>query len=526
MGNITDGLTDYFHKHGHGYGLDFGTFRSSMAYHDASIHSLKTAQYENISIQNGIPSLFWYNPDNQKEYLCDEVIDRNGLSDDPAGVCSSIKMKLDIPSITLHNKIFSSEYIAEQELKRILSLSHDAFSKECIPTDYSRLVVGVPVRFGARLRQILKNILVKAANGKEIRLLSEPIAAAIAYSYHTNKELQKVLVYDLGAGTFDAVFLLPNKHRTKTEPYPYRAVYPDGINIAGDYFDMQTANLIINTLTKNNTNLDISKLTDSHCADYHKLMISARNIKENLSARDSYSAFIEGTNLSGTPVCCKVTITRQDFEKAIEPALSKTIACAWNILKKAHAETDRNVHILLTGGSTYIPLVRKLIEEKFSHLDSSHILQRFPEQAVALGCAIYGCTAVTDTPVAYGYAIGSFSIARNKEVLDVLIPSNAPLPYKFTKTYFTRKPLQDKIHFMLFEVEDAKEKALLNTDEGNPTPIFITHQFGKKIPERTPVELTVELSKDGILTFTIIDNITPIDVQHVNLHPETKEIFI
>ena len=233
----------------YGYGLDFGTYRSMMACKSTEEPFPLAAPYETPSTRSGVPSLFWYSARSNREYLCEEVADYNGLSDDPAGICSSIKMKLDEPFVTLHGKQFSTADIAEKEIRRILSVSHQALEKSLFSKPaYHKLVVGVPVRFGAAKRQTLLQILERASDGKEIVLLPEPIAAALTYSHYARKTLEKVLVFDLGAGTFDTVLLVPNLHRTDKHPYEYKALCPDGLTLAGDFFDSAMAELILDAL--------------------------------------------------------------------------------------------------------------------------------------------------------------------------------------------------------------------------------------------------------------------------------------
>ena len=502
----------------YGYGLDFGTFRSMMAYNNASHSSPQIAQYENPITRNGIPSLFWYSSKNNEEYLCEQVIQENGLFDDPQGVCTSIKMKMDTPSIVLNGKSFKTTYIAEKEIRRILSLSHEAFQKSLFTTPtYQKLVVGIPVRFGAVKKQTLLNVLKQATNHKEIVFLPEPIAAALTYSHFLKQPLQKILVFDLGAGTFDTVLLIPNRHRTNENPYKYKALYPDGLELAGDYFDSKMIELILETLRATPSNLDIRKLSNPNTADYQRLKNVARDIKEHLSNANSNTQFIEGTDIHANPCIQKVTIYKKDFENKIREALSKAVNCAYNVLRQANAQTDPNIDILLVGGSTYIPLVRTMIEEKFSHINKSHIHQKFPEQAIALGCALYANDQESsDTPMAYAYAIGTHK--NNQEVLDIKIPSNVKRPYKITANYWTKNPNQTDIHFLFFEVEHGEKDTYLNVDEGNPTPLLVKHSFRKQVPERTKVELTLELSENGTLIVTINDfGITPIDKQQLDI---------
>ena len=118
----------------------------------------------------------------------------------------------------------------------------------------------------------------------------------------------------------------------------------------------------------------------------------------------------------------KVIITRKDFERKIFPALQQCVDCAARVLDRAGESTNPQIEILLTGGSSYIPLVRTLLEQKFPHLAKDHILQRFPEQAVALGCALYANRQLSDTPVAYAYALRVRLPGSGQQKLKVQIP--------------------------------------------------------------------------------------------------------
>lgn len=499
-------LGSLFKKAGRGYGLDFGTFRSMMAYKDANASSPVIAQYDSPVIRNGIPSLFWYSGTRNNEYICEEVLTYNGLLDDPKGVCSSIKMKLEEKNITLNGKKYEAGYIAEKIIRRVIKLSHDAMQKTLFEEPfYEKLVVGVPVLFGAAERQILFDVLRKATNDKEIVLLPEPIAAAIAYARYARVSNRKVLVFDLGAGTFDTVLLIPNKKKTKENPYEYIPKYPDGLTLAGDYFDIKMLEIIVQKVRKNSVEMDVDKLLDNNSSDYRRLLDASREAKERLSMSNNYSGWIEGTSIKGGPCLQKVSISREEFENAIRPALKQAIDCAYNVLVQANQQNQRDIDILLVGGSTYIPLVRSLIKDKFKYVEEKNILQRFPEQAIALGCAIYANEEVCDTLVAYAYAIGTHLRNPDRDVLDVIIPSNVQLPMRKEMTYKTRRSNQESIEFDFFEVKHGEEDEVLDVNEGELTHIKVKHYFGREVPSGTPVDVVVELTKSGLLTVTIDD---------------------
>lgn len=501
------------------YGLDFGTYRSMMAYKSSAMPDPGTVSYESPAIRDGIPSLFWYSAATGREYVCEEVTANNGLFEDPQGVCSSVKMKLDSLYVTLGGKRFLTADIAEKEIRRILSISHKAMERTLFDVPrYNKLVAGVPVRFGAAKRQTLLDILKQATDGKEIVLLPEPIAAALMYSHYTRKKLGNVLVFDLGAGTFDTVLLVPNLHRTKENPYEFRALYPDGLEIAGDYFDSVMAELIIETLRADRSTLNPDRLVSPQTADHQKLMAAARDIKEKLSTAEFCSSYIQGVDSAGRPTIQQVVIYRANFERKILPALAKAVDCAYNVLVRAGAAENPDIDILLVGGSTYIPLVRTMIEKKFPHIRKERILQRMPEQAVALGCALYASRPTTDTPCAYAYAVQVLYRPDNQLKLKVIIPSNTQLPYKISSTFYTRWQDQTSALFLFYEVENGGKDSLLNTDEGNPTSLSISHAFGRPVPAHTPIRLTIELDKNGTLTVMIDDEgITPVEIHRVRI---------
>ena len=515
---LEDAISSLFKDYGQGYGLDFGTFRSQMAYKNANDNMATITTYDNPLNRNGIPCLFWYSAEKQKEFVCHEVLSLNGHLNDPKGICSSIKMKLEENYIFLNGKRYTPSYIAEQIIRKVLLISHYSIKKQLSaePT-YKKLVVGVPVRFGTIKRQLLKKVLIKATDNKEIVLLPEPIAAAITYAKLFPLS-NNILIFDLGAGSFDTVLLEINKHRTKENPYMYTPKHPDGLEIAGNYFDQKVQEIIIEKLMLNPGLIDLSKITNNQHPDYLRLKEDARKAKELLSTEEQVTLSIKGTSATGGSCLQKVSISRTEFENAINPAVTEIVNCAYNVLERANLHHSKNVSIFLVGGSTYIPFVKDMIRSKFKYIDEKKIVQVYPEHAIAMGCAIFANEEVCHTPIAYAYAIGTHLQLSNKDVLDVIIPSYATTPIKKQLTYYTRYPNQNSITLDFFELDYGEPDATLDIDVGNPMHIHARHYFGKKVPARTPVDVTIELSKDGILTASFDDRgISNIDKQTVSI---------
>lgn len=484
------------------HGLDLGTSCSLWAYKEKD-KDPKAADYRGNS-RNGIPSLFW-NTEDGTEYAGDKVVELNGLAEDPLGVCSSIKMKLNDKAIVLNDKRYRPEEIMTRLIHRILEVSREALSNEYVDMTYDHLVVGVPAKFSAAEKGTIRSILQDTTKCDNIRLVPEPILAALTNNYYTgNTEgSQNTLVYDLGAGTFDICMLRRNPMITSAHPYPYLVTEADGLRIAGDRFDELVEELIMGKLRKNPPpTVNLSILENKEHSDRRNLREIAKTVKETLSSKAKHQAVVTGTEC-GIGV---VEITRDEFEQAIYGEIAKTVELAYDVMKRSNIGEKPEMDIILVGGSTYIPLVKKMMCEKFSWLSENHILQRFPEKAVALGAAVFSemPQIVDNTPVPFHYAIDTYS--NDVHVLDVIIPRGSKLPFSETfSCYSTRYDKQEGILFTVYEIYDEENKKRYQPNEGVKTNYSIEHKFGKQVPEGTNVDLTVCLTEDGVLKMTIDD---------------------
>ena len=228
------------------WGLDFGTYRSVVSYISEG-SAPKVPNYQDACM-GGVPSLFWRDQGGI-EHVGDEVQAMDALLTDPAGVCSSVKTRLTEKEIRLHGVPYSPSEIAVRIIQRLLTVSRQLLDQEFIPMDMQRLVVGVPVRFNAAQRGVIVRIVRRATGLDDVVPVPEPILAALCIDYFQlragNKEKRPLLVYDMGAGTFDAVVLKRNEKPTLQDPYPYVALSPEGNHIAGDRMDQRMEELIL-----------------------------------------------------------------------------------------------------------------------------------------------------------------------------------------------------------------------------------------------------------------------------------------
>jgi len=497
---VTDELSGLFGKKN--FGMDFGTYRSVLAYKGTGDQPrVPTYRNENLG---GVPSLYWYTADG-RELVGDQVLQANGAMVDPAGVCSSVKMKLG-QSITLNGKTFTATEIAVKLMKRILEVSRLALEQDFVGMDFDVLVVGAPARFWASLKGEIESISIQATGGKKIRVVPEPILAAVANDYFNQrmgKGMRTTLVYDLGAGTFDVTLLKPNPDRTYDNPYLYEACTPDGLPLAGDDLDEAMVELLLDIIRRNPGGLDLSVLENRDHHDHRRLRLIARDVKENLSSVPEYTAIISGVECgSGL-----VTVRRSDYESRIRPLLKQTVDLTAAVMKKNGLTDQDDVDLLLVGGSTYIPLVRTMLEEAFPGM-AGRIYQRLPEKAVALGAAIYAEQPEVVLPkVAYGYAVPVYNQQKKRRMLYVCIPSNAKLPMTVTHSFATRFDKQNAVDFQIYEVDEGQSEECLEMSSGKKLgrEYGLEHSFGKAVPAHTSVKLTTTLDENGVLHMEVDD---------------------
>lgn len=484
------------------WGLDFGTYRSVVSYISEG-SAPKVPNYQDACM-GGVPSLFWRDQGGI-EHVGDEVQAMDALLTDPAGVCSSVKTRLTEKEIRLHGVPYSPSEIAVRIIQRLLTVSRQLLDQEFIPMDMQRLVVGVPVRFNAAQRGEIVRIVRRATGLDDVVPVPEPILAALCIDYFQlragNKEKRPLLVYDMGAGTFDAVVLKRNEKPTLQDPYPYVALSPEGNQIAGDRMDQRMEELILDKLQQSGC-IDMSVLKNEQHQDRIQLRTYyARKAKETLSRIPEMDLRVSGVECGNA----QIHITREEYTARIRDDVAETVELAAQVAKNAGVWGEPALDVLMVGGSTYIPLIREMLLKKFHWLEESDIQQRYPEKAVALGAALYAAEPEAVLPkVVYGYAVDTN--VSDEVKLCVCIPPNAKLPMTTEAGYRTINDNQTSVGFTVYEVDHGEEGEILDLEEGKKLAYHISHKFGREVPIHTSVRLKTTLTPGGLLTMSVDDN--------------------
>ncbi|MDP4836313.1 MAG: Fe-S protein assembly chaperone HscA [Burkholderiales bacterium] len=223
-------------------------------------------------------------------------------------------------------------------------------------------VITVPAYFDDAQRQATRDAA-RLAGLNVLRLLNEPTAAAIAYGLDHGSE-GVYAVYDLGGGTFDVSLLRLSRG-------VFEVISTGGdTRLGGDDFDALIADHFIEVLGLQNVSLPSRRA----------LLSVSRRLRETLSDQTSHT---ESLVLDGQTL--QLTLTRDAFEQIAQPLVARTLSCAQQALKDASLTVQDIKGVVMVGGATRMPIVRKCVGEAFA---TQPLTDLDPDQVVALGAAL------------------------------------------------------------------------------------------------------------------------------------------
>jgi molecular chaperone HscA len=364
---------------------------------------------------------------------------------------------------TFYSPVELSSFILKELKKR---------AEHILKTPVNKAVITVPAYFNDAQRQATRDAG-KLAGLDVLRIINEPTAASLAYGIGLNKEEQKIIaVYDLGGGTFDVSIL-----RLMGGIFEVLSTNGDTY-LGGDDMDA----LIVNYWCQNG-GITLKELQQNKTF-YQTLRLKAEEAKKYLSANDQYTAEVNGDTF---------TITKETFESLAKPLVDKTITSCRNALKDAALKTGDIETVVMVGGSTRVPLVKKMVSDFFGKPVNDFMN---PDEVVALGAAIQADILAGNNKDSLLLDITplSLGIETSGGLMDVLIPRNAKIPTRATRQYTTQVDGQPGMRISVFQgerdlVADNRKLAEFNL-KGIPG-----------MPAGLPkVEVSFMINADGILT--------------------------
>ena len=321
---------------------------------------------------------------------------------------------------TFYSPIDLSSYILVELKKR---------AEHILKTPVTKAVITVPAYFNDTQRQATRDAG-KLAGLDVLRIINEPTAASLAYGLGLDPTEEKTIaVYDLGGGTFDISIL-------KISNGIFEVLSTNGDTyLGGDDLDRA----IIEYWMKE---MGVDNLED-HKNLKQELRLAAEKAKIVLSNNDNFESEFAGE---------KISITKEVFEKLIEPIVQKTIELSKLAMKDAALDVKDINTVLMVGGSTRVPLVKKTVSTFFNQTVNDSVN---PDEVVALGAAVQAdiLSGNNQNMLLLDITPLSLGIETMGGLMDVLLPRNSKIPTKTSRQYTTQKDAQSGINISVYQGE-------------------------------------------------------------------------
>jgi len=409
-------------------GIDLGTTNSV-----AIIYSDKTDSVEVVKIDGGdeiLPSVV--------SYMEDGVVvgaeAKSGAIIYPESTVISIKRSMGSDDKVVLGDISKTPEEISAEILRKLKESAQAQASE----EFDEVVITHPAYYNDR--QIFATQQAGLLAGfRNVYLLSEPLAAAIEYGYRQGYA-QTLLVYDLGGGTFDACVLRVGKDENGQEIFQELADVGD-MSLGGDDFDSELIRWMKEKFKLQN-NIDLDALeTGERKRVLQKLKFEAEQTKKKLSGTNRAQIRINPLIIhNGVPQNLSLEITREEFEALIRKYVDRSRDIIEEALKRAGCGADEISKVILVGGSTLIPMVKRMvagyIKEPYRATD--------PAKSVAMGAAIYNYLIhLPNSNVKIGQITRQIfgteavvNVSTRERALIPIIPMGSPIPTRISDSNF------------------------------------------------------------------------------------------
>jgi molecular chaperone DnaK len=432
-------------------GIDLGTTYSVIAYVDA--------QGRPSSIANAVgelltPSVVLF--DEGGTVVGKEAVQTSAMEPEKVAEC----VKRDMGAKVYRKKI-NGEYLPPEVVSSMIlrSLKADAERKL---GPISQAVITVPAYFEETRRRATMDAG-RLAGLQVLDIINEPTAAAIAYGYQvgfldrscksTGDKPLRVLVFDLGGGTFDVTIV-------EIQGASFKALATDGdVNLGGKDWDEKLIALAAERFRH-----QFREDPRDNPVSHQELALAAESAKRTLTERNRAAIFV---NHQGSRL--KVEVTRQEFEEATAALVERTRMTTEIVLREAKftwADIDR---VLLVGGATRMPMIVRMLVELTGKQPDQSISA---DEAVAHGAALYAellaphqareeraCQFSVTNVNSHSLGILGADPATGHQLNKILIPKNMPLPKTVSRVFRTLKPNQHSVVIKVLEGESERPEA-------------------------------------------------------------------
>ena len=458
-------------------GIDLGTTNSAVAVMEGGTSTI----IPNSEGNRTTPSIVAFSKDGER--LVGETAKRQAITN-PDRTIASVKREMgtDWKTPEIDGKTYTPEEISAMILQKLKS---DA--ENYLNDTVTNAVITVPAYFTDAQRQATKDAG-QIAGLKVDRIINEPTAAALAYGMDKETDQSKIMVYDLGGGTFDVSIL-------EVGDGVFEVLSTRGNNkLGGDDFDNALVEYLASEFKKE-SGVDLTK----DLTAMQRLKDAAEKAKKELSSTVSTTVSLPFiTAVDGQPVHLEQTVSRAKFDELTKHLVEATRKPVEDALKDAGLSHNDIEKVLLVGGSTRVPAVQELVKNLIGREPQRDIN---PDECVALGAAIQGGVLsgeVKDlllldvTPLSLG-------IETLGGVATKLIERNTTIPTKKSQVFTTAADGQTEVDIHV--VQGEREMAADNTTLGRFQLTGIP-AARRGVPQ---IEVTFDIDANGIVNVTAKD---------------------
>lgn len=461
-------------------GIDLGTTNSCMAF----IENGKTSIIPNSEGAKTTPSIVAFTNEGQR--LVGESAKRQAITN-PMGTIASIKREM---GTNYKKKIGHREY-TPQEISAMILQKLKLDAENYLGEPVKQAVITVPAYFNDAQRQATKDAG-KIAGLEVLRIINEPTAAALAYGLE-NSYGQKMMVFDLGGGTFDVSII-------EIGNGVIEVLSTSGDNhLGGDDFNEALAQYILTEFEKSS---GISLKNDLMAMQRVKEAAEKAKIELSSMVSTVVSLPFITTTASG-PQNLEMTITRETFNRITKDLVERTILPMQNALNDARLLPAELNKIILVGGSSRIPAVQDKIKEVTGITPSKSLN---PDECVAMGAGIQGGKLSGDVTAMGNYDVLlldvtplTLSIETVGGVATPLIDRNTPIPTSHSQIFTTSANFQTQVEINVLQGERPLAKD--NKSLGK----FKLKKIKRAMRGVPQIEVTFDIDVNGIVSVSAKD---------------------